>query len=92
MENKITLPQELVEEINALRKNLIENQTNLAQHSIMMERMNRELDATKKDYSKLMETCISLEEDLKKVADRIVENYGEGDLDIESGDYYVKGN
>jgi hypothetical protein len=90
MENQITLPQELVEEINILRKKLIDNQSNLAQHSILIEKMNREMDITKKEYSKLMDSCISLEEDLKNLADGIVEKYGEGDLDIENGNYYIK--
>lgn len=88
MEKKISLPQELVDSINTLNNEFHSLKIKIASKCIEKEKIKKDLSYIDLDISKMVEESLSIEEDLQKICDRIIDEYGEGDLDISDGSFY----
>ncbi len=76
METKISLPQELADRLIEL---------NNEYHTL---KIKKEISYMDSDIDGMIESAISIEEDLQRIFDCIMEEYGEGDLDIPNGAFY----
>ena len=84
------LPQELILDIQDLLAKIGSAKMDLGESSIAISRFEIELNHLKKERDRKLERCIELEEDQKRLVARIVEMYGEGDLDLQTGKYISK--
>ena len=88
MDKKISLPQELVDKMLELNNEFHSLKIHIASKCIEKEKIKKDLSYIDSDITKMVEQSISIEEDLQKICDRIIEEYGEGDLDVANGILY----
>ena len=62
----------------------------LVEAHLAVSNLEKELENLKSEREKKIAVCVDLEEEKTRLVMRIVETYGEGDLDLNSGKYFVK--
>jgi hypothetical protein len=88
METKISLPQELADRMIELNNEYHSLKIKISSKCIEREKIKKEISYMDSDIEGMIESAISIEEDLQRIFDRIMEEYGEGDLDIPNGAFY----
>jgi hypothetical protein len=88
METKISLPQELADRMIELNNEYHSLKIKISSKCIEREKIKKEISYMDSDIEGMIESAISIEEDLQRIFDRIMEEYGEGDLDIHNGAFY----
>jgi hypothetical protein len=85
--DKIVLPEELILEIQDIQTRLNVAYANLGAVTSALEKINSEVDVFEQEQRKVLEGCFSLEEEQRIIKDRIISTYGEGNLDLNTGEY-----
>jgi hypothetical protein len=85
--DKITLPEDLLLEIQDVQSRLNLAYANLGAVTSMLEKINSEAKVYEEEQKKFIENCFSIEEEQRTLRDRIVSSYGEGNLDLNTGEY-----
>ncbi len=88
METKISLPQELADRMIELNNEYHSLKIKISSKCIEREKIKKEISYMDSDIEGMIESAISIEEDLQRIFDHIMEEYGEGDLDISNGAFY----
>jgi hypothetical protein len=88
MSEQIKLPEELILEIQKLRDELTQNVVRIGRLNVQASFFRKDLEIIENDLKALYEQAekISIEEE--RVQQKVVDQYGEGKLDFESGIFY----
>jgi hypothetical protein len=87
---EIDLPREVFEKIIKIRAELIKLTGVVGESAIVLENQKREVKILEEEYNKKITAHRSLEEDLRFEMNSVVEKYGEGTLDLNTGLYSIK--
>lgn len=90
MNNIISLPEEIILEIHDILSRINQSRLELSESAIAVSKFEKELDYLKQKRDLVMQKCIDLDEERSRVIMRIVDSYGEGELDLQSGKYFTK--
>ena len=86
----VNLPEEILLEIQDLLARINYSKMDLGEAHLAVSNFEKELENLKSEREKKIAVCVDLEEEKTRLVMRIVEAYGEGDLDLNSGNYFVK--
>jgi hypothetical protein len=86
----VNLPEEILLEIQDLLARINYSKMDLGEAHLAVSNFEKELENLKSEREKKIAVCVDLEEEKTRLVMRIVETYGEGDLDLNSGKYFVK--
>ena len=86
----VNLPEEILLEIQDLLARINYSKMDLGEAHLAVSNFEKELENLKSEREKKIAVCVDLEEEKTMLVMRIVETYGEGDLDLNSGKYFVK--
>ena len=86
----VNLPEEILLEIQDLLSRINYSKMDLGEAHLAVSNFEKELENLKSEREKKIAVCVDLEEEKARLVMRIVETYGEGDLDLNSGKYFVK--
>ena len=84
---KLVLPEALLLEIQDLQSKLNFSYSKLGSITSTLERMDMELEIVREEQKKILDECFSLEDDHRIIRDKVVSEYGEGELDLNTGQY-----
>lgn len=87
---EIDLPREVFEKIIKIRAELIKLTGVVGETAIVLENQKREVKILEEEYNKKITAHRNLEEDLRFEMNSVVEKYGEGTLDLNTGLYSIK--
>jgi len=90
MNNIISLPDEIILEIHDILSRINQSRLELSESAISVSKFEKELEYLKQKRDLVMQKCIDLDEERSRVVMRIVDSYGEGELDLQSGKYFLK--
>jgi uncharacterized protein (DUF3084 family) len=85
--NKIIFPEDLLLEIQDIQSRLNVAYANLGAVTSALEKINSEIEVYEEEQRKVLEKCFTVEEEQRILKDRIVSTYGEGNLDLNTGEY-----
>ena len=85
--NKIIFPEDLLLEIQDIQSRLNVAYVNLGAVTSALEKINSEIEVYEEEQRKVLEKCFTVEEEQRILQDRIVSTYGEGNLDLNTGEY-----
>jgi hypothetical protein len=85
--NKIIFPEDLLLEIQDIQSRLNVAYVNLGAVTSALEKINSEIEVYEEEQRKVLEKCFTVEEEQRILKDRIVSTYGEGNLDLNTGEY-----
>jgi len=85
--DKLVLPEALLLEIQDLQSKLNFSYSKLGSITSTLERMDMELEIVREEQKKILDECFSLEDDHRIIRDKVVSEYGEGELDLNTGQY-----
>lgn len=83
--NKIT--SEELERVNSLRGSIVENVESIGRFNIKKHFLVKELEAVDTEIFSLLRESEDLDQKEKTLINEIVEKYGEGQLNFETGEY-----
>ena len=86
----VDLPEETLLEIQDLLARINYSKMDLGEAHLAVSNFEKELENLKLEREKKIAVCVDLEQEKTRLVMRIVESYGEGDLDLNSGKYFVK--
>lgn len=86
----INLSEEILLELQDLLSRISYSKMDLGEAHLAVSNFEKELENLKLERDKKMTICIDLEEEKTRLAMRIVDIYGEGDLDLQTGKYFIK--
>jgi len=86
----VNLPEDVLLEIQDLLSRISYAKMELGEAHLSVSNFEKELENLKQEREKKITTCVDLEEEKTRLVMRIVEAYGEGDLDLNTGKYFVK--
>jgi hypothetical protein len=86
----VDLPEETLLEIQDLLARISYSKMDLGEAHLAVSNFEKELENLKLEREKKIAVCVDLEQEKTRLVMRIVESYGEGDLDLNSGKYFVK--
>lgn len=86
----INLSEEILLELQDLLSRISYSKMDLGEAHLAVSNFEKELENLKLERDKKMSICIDLEEEKTRLAMRIVDIYGEGDLDLQTGKYFIK--
>jgi hypothetical protein len=86
----VDLPEETLLEIQDLLARINYSKMDLGEAHLAVSNFEKELENLKLEREKKIAICVDLEQEKTRLVMRIVESYGEGDLDLNSGKYFVK--
>jgi hypothetical protein len=86
----VDLPEEILLEIQDLLARINYSKMDLGESHLAVSNFEKELENLKLEREKKIAVCVDLEHEKTRLVMRIVESYGEGDLDLNSGKYFVK--
>jgi hypothetical protein len=86
----VNLPEETLLEIQDLLTRTNYSKIDLGEAHLAVSNFEKELESLKLEREKKIAICVDLEQEKTRLVMRIVETYGEGDLDLNSGKYFIK--
>jgi len=86
----VNLPDDVLLEIQDLLSRISYAKMDLGEAHLSVSSFEKELENLKLEREKKLGICVDLEEEKTRLVMRIVEKYGEGDLDLHTGKYFVK--
>jgi len=86
----VNLPEEILLEIQDLLARINYSKMELGEAHLSVSNFEKELENLKAEREKKIAICVDLEQEKTRLVMRIVEAYGEGDLDLNSGKYSIK--
>jgi hypothetical protein len=86
----VNLPDEILLEIQDLLARINYSKMELGEAHLSVSNFEKELENLKAEREKKIAICVDLEQEKTRLVMRIVEAYGEGDLDLNSGKYSIK--
>jgi hypothetical protein len=86
----VNLPEEILLEIQDLLARINYSKMELGEAHLSVSNFEKELENLKAEREKKIAICVDLEQEKTRLVMRIVETYGEGDLDLNSGKYSIK--
>ena len=86
----VNLPEEILLEIQDLLARINYSKMELGEAHLSVSNFEKELESLKAEREKKIAICVDLEQEKTRLVMRIVETYGEGDLDLNSGKYSIK--
>lgn len=85
--NQIKITNEELEKINSLRNEILENVESIGRLNIRKHFLVKELEPIEATLMSLLQKSEDLDTQEKEVIDEIIQKYGEGQLNFESGIY-----
>lgn len=88
MENKqIKITSEELERVNSLRSSIVENVESIGRFNIKKHFLVKDLESVDAEIFSLLQKSEELDQSEKKLISEIIEKYGEGQLNFETGEY-----
>lgn len=88
MENiQIKITNEELERVNSLRGSIVENVESIGRFNIRKHFLVKELESVDAELFALLQKSEELDQNEKELINEIIEKYGEGQLNFETGDY-----
>jgi len=84
---EIKLPESLLLEVQDLQNRITESVLNIGQVSLMISQAEMELEILKQEYKKKITSTGELQEEQRSLSEKIISEYGEGNLNISTGLY-----
>jgi hypothetical protein len=88
MAEEIKLPEDLMLEIQKLRDELTQNVVRIGRLNVQASFYRKDLEIIESDLKNLYELAEKISIDEEKLQGKVVEQYGTGKLDFESGIFY----
>lgn len=88
MAEEIKLPEDLMLEIQKLRDELTQNVVRIGRLNVQASFYRKDLEIIEADLKTLYEMAERISFDEEKLQGKVVEQYGTGKLDFESGVFY----
>jgi hypothetical protein len=88
MAEEIKLPEDLMLEIQKLRDELTQNVVRIGRLNVQASFYRKDLEIIEADLKNLYEMAERISIDEEKLQGKVVEKYGTGKLDFESGIFY----
>lgn len=88
--NQIKLSEELLLEIQNLRDELTQNVVRIGRLNVEASFLRKDLDMIERDLKSLYEQAERISIDEEKIQQKVIESYGEGDLNFETGIFHKR--
>lgn len=88
MAEQIKLPEDLMLEIQQLRDELTQNVVRIGRLNVQASFYRKDLEIIENDLKVLYETSERISIDEEKLQAKVIEQYGTGKLDFETGIFY----
>jgi hypothetical protein len=88
MAEEIKLPEDLMLEIQKLRDELTQNVVRIGRLNVQASFYRKDLEIIESDLKNLYELAEKISIDEEKLQGKVVQQYGTGKLDFESGIFY----
>jgi hypothetical protein len=88
MAEEIKLPEDLMLEIQKLRDELTQNVVRIGRLNVQASFYRKDLEIVESDLKNLYELAEKISIDEEKLQGKVVQQYGTGKLDFESGIFY----
>jgi hypothetical protein len=87
---EIKLHDSILLEIQDLQTRNSESLFNLGRISLILAQAEKEMEIMEEEYQKKIKEASEIQEEQRLISERIISEYGEGDLDISTGIYRVR--
>jgi|SaaInl5LU_22_DNA_1037371.scaffolds.fasta_scaffold22362_2 hypothetical protein len=85
--NQIKITSEELERVNSLRSSIVENVESIGRFNIKKHFLVKDLESVDAEIFSLLQKSEELDQSEKKLISEIIEKYGEGQLNFETGEY-----
>jgi hypothetical protein len=85
--NQIKITNQELEKVNSLRGSIVENVESIGRFNIKKHFLVKELESVEAELFALLQKSEDLDKSEKELINEIVEKYGEGQLNFETGEY-----
>lgn len=83
----LKLPEDILLEIQDLQARISKSLLEVGQITLIISKMESEIKIAEQEKSKKVREAENLEDEQRRLSERIVSEYGEGKLDLSSGIY-----
>ena len=85
--NQIKITNQELEKVNSLRVSIVENVESIGRFNIKKHFLVKELESVETELFALLQKSEELDQNEKELINEIIEKYGEGQLNFETGEY-----
>lgn len=85
--NQIKITNQELEKVNSLRGSIVENVESIGRFNIKKHFLVKELESVEAELFALLQKSEELDQNEKELINEIIEKYGEGQLNFETGEY-----
>jgi len=85
--NQIKITNEELEKVNSLRGSIVENVDSIGRFNIKKHFLVKQLESVEAELFALLQKSEELDQNEKELINEIIEKYGEGQLNFETGEY-----
>ena len=85
--NQIKITNQELEKVNSLRGSIVENVESIGRFNIKKHFLVKELESVEAELFALLQKSEDLDKSEKELINEIIEKYGEGQLNFETGEY-----